>query len=248
MYFMYSLCFETVNELKNEQIYQMIIFSFDKIIFITYNEKDNTIIYNHVPVRQSIIEFHDYTYIHLNNYILFFGGYNLNHLRLVHIYSIQQNIFNIFEETLPTALSDGVAVLSEDNDIHIIGGIDQEHNELVSHIKTKLRLWDTSQLLENETKCILQYWIRTLQIRFIWVSELNKIIITYGINTTLLSSDNIAYASLNETSFYFTFTVQRIFLTINKKHNNLNLFVRFEFFPSIPVYLMDILRGKKNSH
>ncbi|ETO07070.1 hypothetical protein RFI_30319 [Reticulomyxa filosa] len=198
MYFIYSLCFAIVNGLKNEQIHQMIILSFDKMIFIKYNEKYNTIICNYVPVRQSMVEFHGHAYIHLNEHILFFGGYNRNNLRLLHKYSIQENIWSIFEETLPIALSDGVAVLSEDNDIHIIGGMDQEHNELVIHIKTKLRLWDTSQLviicllyilIKQKYIYILKYWIRTLQIRFTWVNEINEIIITYGINKTLLSSD-----------------------------------------------------------
>ncbi|ETN98213.1 hypothetical protein RFI_39301, partial [Reticulomyxa filosa] len=85
----------------------------------------------------------------INDVILFFGGCNLNAIsKSVHKYSIRENKLVTFENTLPSPLRDFVAILNEeDNDIHIIGGLNDKNIVVAIHIKTNVRVWDPLQLV-----------------------------------------------------------------------------------------------------
>ncbi|ETO22078.1 hypothetical protein RFI_15124 [Reticulomyxa filosa] len=123
-----------------------------------------------------------YGYIYVNDAILFFGGLNnFNVSRSLHKYSIRENKWTTLKNILPSPLYNCVAVLSEeDNDIHIIGGQYNKKDIASTHIKTKVRIWDISQLSKNEIKFIIQNWVRSLQIKFGWINDFDQIIFKYS--------------------------------------------------------------------
>ncbi|ETO33560.1 hypothetical protein RFI_03542 [Reticulomyxa filosa] len=136
---------------KNEQNYQMLLFFKDTGLSIEYDEDNNTFQFHQLPVCKSIAPFKLYAYVCINDIILFFGGYNWEkkiYSKSVYKYSIRENEWMTFQNTLPSPLYGCVAILSEeDNHIHIIGGIDDEDTIVSTHMKTKVRVCDPSQLV-----------------------------------------------------------------------------------------------------
>ncbi|ETO31826.1 hypothetical protein RFI_05290 [Reticulomyxa filosa] len=106
---------------------------------IEYDEDDNTFQFCNLPVCKSIAVFSHYAYVCINDVILFFGGSNLDVVsKSVHKYSIRENKWMTFQNTLLSPLGDCVAILSEDNTyVHIIGES--------THVKTQV-----SELLSEE--------------------------------------------------------------------------------------------------
>ncbi|ETO24695.1 hypothetical protein RFI_12465 [Reticulomyxa filosa] len=203
---------------NKKKIYEMLLFCAKTGLLIEYNEDNNTFQFHQLPVCKDIEPFYQYAYICVNDIILFFGGHywkDCNHFisKSVHKYSIQENSWTTFQNTLPSQLYGCVAILSEDNThIHIIGGQNNEkttvpthvktkgqnnekialslhikirgqNNEKITstHMKTKVRVWDPSQLSKNEIKFVIQYWLRTLNIKLGWIDDFDKIVVKYNI-------------------------------------------------------------------
>ncbi|ETO05776.1 hypothetical protein RFI_31620, partial [Reticulomyxa filosa] len=133
---------------KNKQNYQMLLFCEKTGLSIKYNEDNNAFQFQKLPVCDDIAPFYEYAYVCINDFILFFGGSNYPDVsKSVYKYSIRENKWMTFQDTLPSPLRDCVAILSEkDNDIHIIGGVNDKDIKVSSHMKTKVRAWDPSQL------------------------------------------------------------------------------------------------------
>ncbi|ETO31504.1 hypothetical protein RFI_05615 [Reticulomyxa filosa] len=137
----------------NRQNCQMLLFKQSKGLSIEYDEDNNTFQYHQLSICDDIIPFYAYAYVCIDDIILFFGGYYWSGntciiSKLVHKYSIRENKWMVFENTLPISLSDSVAILNEeDNDIHIIGGQDNKYTAVLTHMKTKLSIWDPLQLV-----------------------------------------------------------------------------------------------------
>ncbi|ETO16012.1 hypothetical protein RFI_21348 [Reticulomyxa filosa] len=177
----------------NSENGQGIMKTINKIIKCCYN---NTFQFHRLSVCKNIAQFYAYAYVCINDIILFFGGHSWNgkkfvYLKSVHKYSIEEDKWMSFQNTLPNSLTDCVAILSEDNNhIHIIGGKDDKKTTVSTHMKIKVRELDPSQLViiclfiylfsKNEIKLIIQYWIRTLQIKFGWIDYFDQIIFKYS--------------------------------------------------------------------
>ncbi|ETO11774.1 hypothetical protein RFI_25602, partial [Reticulomyxa filosa] len=117
---------------------------------IEYDEDNNTFRFHQLPVCDDIAPFYQYAYVCINDIILFFSGWNINNAvsKSVYKYSIRENKWTTFENTLLSPLKDYVAILSEeDNHIHIIAGLEDENKAVSTHMKTKVRVWDPSQLV-----------------------------------------------------------------------------------------------------
>ncbi|ETN99687.1 hypothetical protein RFI_37783 [Reticulomyxa filosa] len=146
-------CFvsKSENEQKNKQNYQMLLFCKKAGLSIEYDEDKNTFQFRQIHVYKDITRLR-YAYVCINDVILFFGGYSWINNELiisksVHKYSIRENKWMTFQDTLSSPLFACIAILSEeDNNIHIIGGVDDK-TEVLTHIKTKVRVWDHSQLV-----------------------------------------------------------------------------------------------------
>ncbi|ETO06353.1 hypothetical protein RFI_31042 [Reticulomyxa filosa] len=130
---------------KNKRNCQMLLFCKNTGLSIEYDEDNNTFQFYKLP-------FYAYAYVHINDIILFFGESKEILSRIVSKsvfkYSIRENKWVTFQNTLPSPLYYCVTILSEkDNHIHIIGGRDYKHASVSTHIKTKVRVLDPSQLV-----------------------------------------------------------------------------------------------------
>ncbi|ETO35640.1 WD repeat-containing protein [Reticulomyxa filosa] len=172
-----------INQEKNTKNYQMFLFYKDIGLSIRYNENSNTFQFHQLLVCDDIAPLFKYAYVCINDIILFFGGWNINNAAVsksVHQYLIRKNKWMTFKHFLPDPLENCVAILSkEDNNIHIIGGRDDNRKTVLTHINIKACALDTLHLSKNEIKCITQYWIRVLTIKLGWIDEFNKIVINY---------------------------------------------------------------------
>ncbi|ETO05822.1 hypothetical protein RFI_31573 [Reticulomyxa filosa] len=156
---------------KNKQNYQMLLFCKETGLSIEYDEDNNTFQFQELLVCHDIAPFYSYAYVRINDIILFFGGLD----------------FFAVSKAVHIPLRNCVAILTEENnDVHIIGGVKDKDIKISTHMKTKVRIWDPSQLViiclfsKNEIKFIIQYWIRTLQIRFGWIYDFNQLIMKYS--------------------------------------------------------------------
>ncbi|ETO06150.1 hypothetical protein RFI_31246 [Reticulomyxa filosa] len=138
----------------NKQNCQMLLFCKNTGLSIKYNEDNNTFQFHQLPICDDIAPFSRYAYICIYDVILFFGGWNVKFgtntvvSKLVHKYSIREDKWTTFKNTLPSPLYNCVAILSEkDNHIHIIGGLNDKHASVVTHIKDNVRVWDPSLLV-----------------------------------------------------------------------------------------------------
>ncbi|ETO00826.1 hypothetical protein RFI_36613 [Reticulomyxa filosa] len=150
----------------NKQNYQMLLFCRKIGLSIEYDEGNNSFQFHQLSVCKDIAPLYKYAYVCINDVILFFGGWSYSNAfsKSVYKYSIRENKWMTFDNTLSNSLNNCVAILSEeDNDIHIIGGENAK--------KTASK---------NEIKYIIEYWIRNLKIRLGWIDDFDKIIMKYS--------------------------------------------------------------------
>ncbi|ETO06003.1 hypothetical protein RFI_31393 [Reticulomyxa filosa] len=149
----YYHCF--VSKANCKKIYEMILFCMNTGLFIQYDEDSNRFQFRELRVFSTISSLCAYSYICINDFILFFGGDGdeIRATKEVHKYSMKENKWMKFEQTLPIAFTEGIVILDNDNMfMHIIGGSDG--NKLLStHIKTKVIEW-----MKEETE-IEKQWI-----------------------------------------------------------------------------------------
>ncbi|ETO29688.1 hypothetical protein RFI_07433 [Reticulomyxa filosa] len=169
---------------KNKQHHQLLLFKQNAGLSIEYDEDNNTFQFHKLPVCDDIAPLYYYAYVCINDAIFFFGGYsNFTYSKSVHKYSIRENKWMTFQNTLPNPLCHCAAIWSEeDNHIHIIGGQDNKGKIISTHMKTNVRVWDPSQLVysKNDTKFIIKYLIRISEIKLGWIDDFDKIIIKYS--------------------------------------------------------------------
>ncbi|ETO08172.1 hypothetical protein RFI_29219 [Reticulomyxa filosa] len=137
----------------NKQNCQMLLFCNKTGLSIEYDEDKNKFQFYKLHVCRNIASLYKYAYVCINDIILFFGGWNSAVLgtfisKSVHKYSIREDKWTTFQNTLPSPLYNCAAILSkEDNHIHIIGGADNTKTAVSTHMKTKVRVWDSSLLV-----------------------------------------------------------------------------------------------------
>ncbi|ETO34687.1 hypothetical protein RFI_02402 [Reticulomyxa filosa] len=136
---------------KNKQNYRVLLFCKNEGLSIEYDEDNNAFQFHELPVCDSTAPFYKYAYVCINDIVLFFGGWNNSNAvvsKSVHMYSIRENKWMTFQNTLISPLRDCVAVLIEgENHIQIIGGSNDKRTLVSTHMKTKVRVWDPSQLV-----------------------------------------------------------------------------------------------------
>ncbi|ETO11402.1 hypothetical protein RFI_25974 [Reticulomyxa filosa] len=131
---------------------QMLLFCRNTGLSIKYDEYKNDFQFHKLPVHRDITQFYAYAYVCINGIVLFFGGWNGEYgtndiiLKSVHKYSIQENMWTTFEHTLTSPLHHCFAIFNENNYIHIIGG-EGENVTVSTHVKTKVRVWDSKSLV-----------------------------------------------------------------------------------------------------
>ncbi|ETO08158.1 hypothetical protein RFI_29232 [Reticulomyxa filosa] len=110
--------------------------------------------FHQLHTYENIESFHRYAYVCINGVILFFGGWNINNgvcSKSVYKYSIRENKWTTFQNTLPSPLYDCVAILSEDNKyVHIIGGLNNEDKPVLTQVKIEVSEWLSKEELKVE--------------------------------------------------------------------------------------------------
>ncbi|ETO01689.1 hypothetical protein RFI_35751, partial [Reticulomyxa filosa] len=140
------------NEEKSKKNYQMLLFCLNVGLSIEYDENNNTFQFNQLTVCDDIASLNSYSYVCINDIVLLFGGWNGKAdnrnivSKSVYKYSIRENKWTTFKNTLPSQLRDSIAILDEENNhIYIIGGSNKkgkvsnhvEFKALSTHMKTK---------------------------------------------------------------------------------------------------------------
>ncbi|ETO29203.1 hypothetical protein RFI_07924 [Reticulomyxa filosa] len=129
------------NEKKTKKKNEMLLFYRKIGLSIKYDEDSNTFQFHKLPVCNNIAPFNHYTYVYINNIILFFGGWNVFNTRKTWI---------TFEYTLPISLSGCFGIFDDDNtNIHIIGGRTDKNFTVSTHMKTKV-----SNLINKRTQLV----------------------------------------------------------------------------------------------
>ncbi|ETO28368.1 hypothetical protein RFI_08764 [Reticulomyxa filosa] len=146
------------NKSKNKQYYQMLLFCEKTGLLIEYDEDNNTFQFHQLPVCKSIAPFNAYAYVCINDIILFFGGHGWDFDNDIVSKSVDKDCVAIWSE--------------EDNDIHIIG--------VLTHMKTKVRVWDPSKLSKKEIRTLIEHWVRILKIKLGWIDDFDNIIFKYS--------------------------------------------------------------------
>ncbi|ETO02314.1 hypothetical protein RFI_35121 [Reticulomyxa filosa] len=110
------------NEEKNKND-QMLLFCKKTGLSIEYDEDNNNFQFHRLPVCDNIALFSYYEYVCINDVIFFFGGFGYG------VASIIAQVVNSrkqMNDILPNPLFNCIAILSEDNYIHIIRGKDDK--------------------------------------------------------------------------------------------------------------------------
>ncbi|ETO04569.1 WD-40 repeat-containing protein, partial [Reticulomyxa filosa] len=132
----------------------MLLFCYETILSILYNENDNKFEFHKIRILSNITSISYYAYVHIDDFVLFFGGWNgildnfgpdhdlipnENISNKIYKYTISEERCVTLDQALPIPLSCCVATLNEDNQsVHISGGY--YDNALVSaHIKMKIK-------------------------------------------------------------------------------------------------------------
>ncbi|ETO00417.1 hypothetical protein RFI_37030, partial [Reticulomyxa filosa] len=129
-----------INQQKNKQNYQMLLFCRKTGLSIGYDEDNNTFKFCRLPVCKGIAPLDGYAYVCINDIILFFGGQyykNNNNIvsKSVHKYSIQGKKWTTFKDILPIPLRYCCGLLNEDSShIYTIEGYNSERYKL-THMK-----------------------------------------------------------------------------------------------------------------
>ncbi|ETO30147.1 WD-40 repeat-containing protein, partial [Reticulomyxa filosa] len=130
--------------LKKEN--EMLLFCRNKGYLLTYNEKTCTISSKKIWICSPMQLLSYYAYIHINNNILFFGGYDgfrsESVSKSLYKYSIEENTWTQLEYTLPLPLYACSAIINEQKDdtfIHIIGGQSNDNILLSTHMKINIK-------------------------------------------------------------------------------------------------------------
>ncbi|ETO24241.1 hypothetical protein RFI_12918, partial [Reticulomyxa filosa] len=148
-------CFvlRTENRLSNK-IHEMVLFCEKMGLSIKYDEDKNELAFKNLTVCNDIAPFNTYTYVYVNDCILFFGEFGNVFIKTVYKYSIKEKKWMKFEHTLPIRTRGSVAILSGNNKwIHIIGGYDDKNNIVLPiHRKTKVEDWMNKEEKERNEK------------------------------------------------------------------------------------------------
>ncbi|ETO02973.1 hypothetical protein RFI_34437, partial [Reticulomyxa filosa] len=137
-------CFvkKTKNESSNKKKTEMLLFWDNMGLSIEYDEQSNTFQFSKVPICTTMRKMTGYFYVQINDIILFFGRIGtVNDSKLAHRYSIKDNTWMQFEQSLHTSLTGCIGILSADAVfVHIIGEYYTTSNETI-HLKTRVKEW-----------------------------------------------------------------------------------------------------------
>ncbi|ETO03181.1 hypothetical protein RFI_34229 [Reticulomyxa filosa] len=143
----------------NVKINEMLLFCENTGLLVIYDEDANAFQFQKLRICTNFRSYYSYGFIYVDDCILFFGGengYRITASKEIHKYSIKENKWMKFEQSLPIALADCATVLSSDNKfVHILGGNDG-NNTKTTHIKTNVKEWTKEEITITEKQWIME--------------------------------------------------------------------------------------------
>ncbi|ETO17250.1 hypothetical protein RFI_20081 [Reticulomyxa filosa] len=148
------------NQLADKKEDEMLLFCKNTGFSIRYEETCNRLHFYDVWVCRSLLAFHSYACVRIDDMLLFFGGCSTTTrtqvLKEVYKYSLLENKWMQFERTLPAPLFHSSAVLSVDKtSLFIVGGESAKKAVVSTQLKTYVAEW-MKQPTEKEKKWILK--------------------------------------------------------------------------------------------
>ncbi|ETO13462.1 WD-40 repeat protein [Reticulomyxa filosa] len=153
-----------INSNTNNTIYQpcfisksdneMLLFYQSIGLSIKYDEDNNIFEFFNIRVCTTIRTFRQYQYIYVNNFILFFGESQSDE---IYKYSIIENKWTKYKQTIPIPRDDYIAILSADQSfIHIL----LIFEGVLAHVKIELNTWIKDEEEKDEQ------WMKEEEQRF----------------------------------------------------------------------------------
>ncbi|ETO05513.1 hypothetical protein RFI_31882 [Reticulomyxa filosa] len=140
--------------IKRKNNNRMLLFCYETILSILYNENDNKFEFHKIRILSNITSISYYAYVHIDDFVLFFGGWNgildnfgpdhdlipnENISNKIYKYTISEERCVTLDQALPIPLSCCVATLNEDNQfVHVLGGY-YDYALVSAHIKMKIK-------------------------------------------------------------------------------------------------------------
>ncbi|ETO28780.1 hypothetical protein RFI_08346 [Reticulomyxa filosa] len=129
----------------SKKMVEMLLFCKAIGLSIEYDEDKRIFKFNPLRVCSTIRPFYSYAYACVNDIVLFFGGYggaDIGVSNTMYKYSMSENKWTQFEQTLPIPLHGCVGIFNSDHTcVHIIGGIDDKKDITAAHAKINVNSW-----------------------------------------------------------------------------------------------------------
>ncbi|ETO05213.1 hypothetical protein RFI_32183, partial [Reticulomyxa filosa] len=123
--------------MNNEKVINHFILScYNTRLLIKYDEQNKSFYYEKLPICPALNDFTIYSSVYLYDFIFLFGGKNSitdKKIKLVYKYSMKDKTWNQCKITLPMEISSSFAILSDDTNVHVIGGFNTKGEEQKIH-------------------------------------------------------------------------------------------------------------------
>ncbi|ETO00351.1 hypothetical protein RFI_37096 [Reticulomyxa filosa] len=146
-------CFVPLTMNNRKLINHFILFCRNTGLLIKYDERNKTFHYEKLPICPALNGSYSYSFVYLYDFIFLFGGFNGNtwqKVKSVYKYSMKEKIWTECKFTLPMAISQSFAILSDDNkNVHVIGGRNAKYEIQKMHVNVNVeQLFEKSELLK----------------------------------------------------------------------------------------------------
>ncbi|ETO29644.1 WD repeat-containing protein [Reticulomyxa filosa] len=201
-------CFVLMRKKDNSELKKdkMLLFCGNIGLLIEYDEHKNHFSFHNLWVCTTIRSLIGYTYIYVNDCILFFGGYRSNEKMTdaIHKYSIKDDKWMRFEYILPCSLGNCAGILNEDNTcIHFMSEKEQHTTVEKKRMMIEKEKKDIEEIREEMKKMKLKI-------------DINKLKLDIGSDHFQLKSDGLVNLML----LFLNILWYLIFVfTLNEKYN-----------------------------
>ncbi|ETN99719.1 hypothetical protein RFI_37748, partial [Reticulomyxa filosa] len=135
-------CFVPLTMNNEKVINHFILFCHNTGLLIKYDEQNKSFHYQKLPICPAFNDFASYSFVYLHDFIFLFGGINsITHERtkLVYKYSMKDKIWDECKITLPMEINLSFAILSDDKNVHVIGGSNVKDEVQTIHLSVNVK-------------------------------------------------------------------------------------------------------------
>ncbi|ETO00177.1 hypothetical protein RFI_37274 [Reticulomyxa filosa] len=169
-------CFMPLTMNNEKVINQFILFCKNAGVLIKYNEQDKNFTYEELPVCPVLRNSLFFSFAYVYDFAFLFGGRNEiaqdysfffrgEKKTSVYKYSMKEKTWNECNFTFPTEMYESFAILNDDTNVHIIGGLNAKDEKLKMHVSANVdQLFEKSDLLKMPKVYELKNEIKRLKL------------------------------------------------------------------------------------